>query len=224
MENKERGNFMEFILLKKLVIKEAEKRKENVLQDIKEQERTLYYYLTDLRIKQLEDGKITKDKAIELASKKAIKEIEKQVNKDLYKIGVIERAGDVSTISVLVEWKRNSTWGANPTATVRTLYKTSQGTASGCGYDKESAAIAEAFNKDLDILKILYIMKEKALASNNNISSHEACGYGAGYGVLPYFEGGVGVSCFISILKNNGFRCNEIHGSNSDSYFLNRGI
>lgn len=215
---------MEFVLLKELVIKEAEKRKENVLQDIKEQERTLYYYLTDLRIKQLEDGKITKEKVIELASKKAIKEIDKQIEKDLYKIGAIERAENVSTISVLVEWKANRTWGANPTATVRTSYKTSQGTASGCGYDKESAAIAEAFNNDLDILKILYIMKEKALASNNNISSHEACGYGAGYGVLPYFEGGVGVSCFIRILKNNGFRCDEIHGSNSGSYVFNRNI
>ena len=60
---------MRFVLLKELVIKEAEKRKENVLQDIKEQERTLYYYLTDLRINhQLEGGKITKDKAIEFAS------------------------------------------------------------------------------------------------------------------------------------------------------------
>ena len=215
---------MRFVLLKELVIKEAEKRKENVLQDIKEQERTLYYYLTDLRINQLEGGKITKDKAIELASKKAIKEIDKQVEKDLYKIGAIERAKDVSTISVLVEWKANRTWGANPTATVRTLYKTSKGTASGCGYDKESAAIAYAFNDDLDILKILYIMKEKALASNKNISSHEACGYGAGYGVLPYFEGGVGVSCFIRILKDNGFRCYETCGSNSSSYVFIRNI
>ena len=215
---------MRFVLLKELVIKEAEKRKENVLQDIKEQERTLYYYLTDLRIKQIEDGKITKGKAIELASKKAIKEIDKQVEKDLYKIGAIERAKDISSISVLVEWKTNRTWGANPTATVRTSYKTSQGTASGCGYDKESAAIAYAFNDDLDILKILYIIKEKALASNKNISSNEACGYGAGYGALPYFAGGVGVSCFIRILKDNGFRCYETHGSNSSSYVFIKNI
>ena len=65
-------------------------------------------------------------------------------------------------------------------------------------------------------------MKEKALQDNESITSHDAWGYGAGYGAIPYYEGGVGTNCFIWILKANGFNCEEVHGKHFDSYSFTR--
>lgn len=107
--------------------------------------------------------------------------------------------------------------GFNPHASVW-AYGFTEGTASGCGYDKESSAVAEAFNKNNSILKIIYNMKEKALKDNEDITNRDACGYGAGYGALPYFDGGVGMNCFVWILKTYGFKCEEVHGKHFDSY------
>ena len=55
------------------------------------------------------------------------------------------------TISINIEYKRNRTWGWNPTATVTASLDgvrtdTTTGTASGCGYDKLSAAVCHAFS------------------------------------------------------------------------------
>ena len=45
-----------------------------------------------------------------------------------------------STYPLSMEWKKSRMWGANPTLT----YKgTTVAKASGCGYDKESAALAD---------------------------------------------------------------------------------
>ena len=94
--------------------------------------------------------------------------------------------------------------------------------ANRSGYDKESSAIASAFNQNVAILKIIYTMKEKAWQDNYNISSHDACGYGAGYGAVPYYEGGVGVTCFMSILSKAGFDCAVANGKMSASYIFNK--
>lgn len=55
------------------------------------------------------------------------------------------------TISINVEYKRNRTWGWNPTATVTAVLDgvrtdTTAGKASGGGYDKLSAAVGRAFS------------------------------------------------------------------------------
>lgn len=57
------------------------------------------------------------------------------------------------TISINIDYKRNRTWGWNPTATVTASLDgvrtdTTTGTASGCGYDKLSAAVCYAFRKN----------------------------------------------------------------------------
>ena len=107
------------------------------------------------------------------------------------------------------------------------------GTASGCGYDKESAAVAEALNKCDSVLQLLYTYKENALAAGESDESKTAScgrsngsiiGYGAGYGAIPYFEGGVGVSCFWSILKKCGFEVRGHHGTHSDFYTIEKGV
>lgn len=209
-----------FELLRKKAVEENEVYKIRDLKEIQEENTyMLQHYLTDLRIKQLANNEITREQAVEIATKKIEKEYKKRIETILKKIESIEQAEEIQNISISVEWVRNRTWGYNPTAYVFTAYTgQTTGTAGSCGYDKESAAIAEAFNKNNSILKIIFKMKEKALKDNEDITSHDACGYGAGYGALPYFEGGVGVSCFIRILKSAGFSCIEIHGKSSDSY------
>lgn len=57
------------------------------------------------------------------------------------------------TISINIDYKRNRTWGWNPTATVTASLDgvrtdTTTGTASGCGYDKLSAAVCYAFREN----------------------------------------------------------------------------
>lgn len=102
-------------------------------------------------------------------------------------------------------------WGMNPNATAR-IYtaagweRIESGSVSGCGYDKESTAAANALNRSASVKKALYITFEKALQANTGATLGEALGYGSGYDALPYLEGGVGVSCFARILERCGYR------------------
>lgn len=212
---------MKYEKIKKIYTEEKEKQLKETIALLPQEgyEHLINYYLTDLRQKQLASGVITKEKAIELATRKATKENQKELKNGLKRIENVENAQEIDNISVVVEWTRNKTWGYNPHAVTFTPYVgQTHGTASGCGYDKESTAIAESFNHNNCILKIIFDMKEKALQNDINISSHDAIGYGAGYYSIPYFEGGVGTSCFIRILKDAGFTCSEIHGKSSDGY------
>ena len=42
------------------------------------------------------------------------------------------------------------------------------------------------------------------------INNHKVLGYGSGYGILPYFEHGVGVSSFYTIFDNLGLKLTEV--------------
>lgn len=217
---------MEFKNLKNLVKKENENKIKKAIEEGKDlKENVLRFYLTDGKWNKYKNNELTHEQTQAELKKRIEKYYNKILMEELEKIEAVEKAENIDNITVAVEWTRSRTWGWNPTANVFTFYVgTTTGTASGCGYDKQSAAIAEAFNKNNCILKILYELKEKALQENESISSHEACGYGAGYGALPYFEGGVGVSCFESILNKAGFSCMQVHGKISDSYnFVKRG-
>lgn len=127
---------------------------------------------------------------------------------------------NIEEITISVEWKKSRTWGANPTATVRVTYSDKStnmytGTASGCGYDKESAAISVALNQSNALLKLLCNVKDK----DANKTNHEVLGYGSGYGFIPTFEGGVGVSCYYDIFEKIGFKLVHISsGKTFDVY------
>lgn len=64
----------------------------------------------------------------------------------------IERASKaevVESIHVSVDWKRNRTWGSNPSAEVwvhteSDVAHAESGSIGGCGYDKESTAVSKA--------------------------------------------------------------------------------
>jgi len=139
--------------------------------------------------------------------KKAYKQIEREVEQ----INAISAAGKLISAKISVEWKRSATWGANPTAEawIRFINKDGQtdsiylksSSIGGCGYDKLSTAIAEALNQSNEVLKPLYLLKNKNIEAKN----HELIGYGSGYGIKPKLEGGVGVSCYPAIFNKIGF-------------------
>jgi hypothetical protein len=79
----------------------------------------------------------------------------------------------------------------------------------GCGYDKHSTALAEILNLHLPILKRLYKAEDKRLGIKKSDARRDVIGYGSGYGVVPYFEGGVGSSCHVQILERLGYTVTE---------------
>lgn len=109
------------------------------------------------------------------------------------------------TISITIEYKRNRTWGWNPTATVTASLDgvrtdTTTGTASGCGYDKLSAAVCSAFDKN-PLLQTLLLwdgwntVTEKYGA--HVVQDHE------------WSFGGMGMSTLLRHLRANGCHVTE---------------
>ena len=152
------------------------------------------------------------------------KRLQKELNRNAEQIHAIEGAEKVQSISIGVEWKKSAMYGANPTATIRVTFEGGKvdvfnGHASGCGYDKESAAIAEALNQCNGVLKMLYIKKNKKADAQNR----ELLGYGSGYGVLPRFEGGVGFECHRRIFEGLGFKTERTaSGKSFDAYVIHK--
>lgn len=134
----------------------------------------------------------------------------------LAKVDRIAAAAPASFITVDVDWKKSRVWGYNPHCSVRVFTADGfegeyAGTASGCGYDKRSAATSDAFNKSPAILRALYDAEEKRLAETPEENRERAIGYGCGgaHSAIPYFEGGVGFSAHIHIFENIGLTCTE---------------
>lgn len=216
--------------LKKLVEKENKKQVKESLQNLKnasaEDLTDLWYYKNKLTNKQYNkyvNNELTDKEIKELLKNKIIKEYEQKQKKAIKRIDTIKEANEnVQTINISINWVRSSTWGYNPHATITTNLGTiTEGKASGCGYDKESAAIAEALDKNNDILKLLYIAKNKKMTLKNN-NNRDLLGYGSGYGVLPYFEGGVGAGSLMYIFKNLGYNVREYHTDKSDFYTITK--
>lgn len=211
--------------LTKQVKKENEKELKKAISNLnkakKEDFINLWYYSEKLTKRQKE--KLTKKEQKEILKNKIIKDYEKRLIKNLKRIDTIKNANqNVETITINVDWVKNPTWGYNPHATIYTNNgETTEGKASGCGYDKESTAIAEALNKNNDILKLLYIAKNKKMTLKNT-NNHDILGYGSGYGVLPYFEGGVGVSSLLNIFKKLNYNIVEHHTEKSDFYTITK--
>lgn len=164
------------------------------------------------------NGEINREKVIDYAIKRMTERINKKYDEDLTKIANVKTATDFTEILILVEWKKSNLYGYNPTATVTVFNennnRTYYGKASGYGYDKESAAIAEALNQSDSVLKMLYTAADQSEpeyynSNKTDINYRNAIGYGSGYNYLPYFEGGAGVSCFSRIFETLGysFKC-----------------
>ena len=97
-----------------------------------------------------------KAETLEKIIKKHTRRAKKATAERLQKLEEVEAAELPQGINISVEWHRSAMWGYNPSATVAADYRRTYGKASGCGYDKESAAVAEALNANPEALKIIY--------------------------------------------------------------------
>lgn len=139
------------------------------------------------------------------------KAIYKTIEREVSKINAVENAGTLLEVKISIEWKRSQMWGSNPKAECwasfinkdgnhNSIYVTS-GSIGGCGYDKQSTAVANCLNQINAVLKPLYTIKNDNITSKND----ELFGYGAGSSILPRIAGGVGVSCYPTIFKKIGY-------------------
>jgi hypothetical protein len=147
-------------------------------------------------------------------SEKQLAEIENRYNE-------IMKAGEINKITISVEWKKSSTWGYNPTAEIRlyssTGYEFLIGKASGCGYDKESAAIATALNQSNAVIKMLFDADKKD-------KDGKVYGYRqAEKGFFPHISGGVGTSCYNSVFALFGLNFEKVASGNTfDCYIITK--
>lgn len=165
------------------------------------------------------------------AQKKYIKDWEKATK------GILEAlAVELPTnIRIDVSWKKSQTWGANPQAEVWTdEYLGLSRSVGGCGYDKESTAIAEPFNRSKQMAKIAIIAKFID-SKYGNMGWKEkgekgiifTCSYGVHFSIFHnngiYWEGGVGASIFMNCIKTAGYKMDaEFHPKYSDCYQLSK--
>ena len=165
--------------------------------------------------------KMTRKDAEKYLFDRITKKAEKEIQEMTDKVNRIFLAGEITKITISVEWKKSTTWGANPTAECR-IFTTNgfsflTGKASGCGYDKESAAIASALNQSDAIIKMLFDADKK-----------DAEGKVYGYrpakdGFFPHISGGVGVSCYPSVFALFGLKFEKVgSGKMFDSYLITK--
>jgi hypothetical protein len=162
---------------------------------------------------------------------------------ELFNISQAPDWSDEHELVVSIEWRPSRMWRANPKAF--TNYGFESRSIGGCGYDKQSTAVAKALNSHLPLIKLLCVLKEEVLKQHKGEklkreyyskegaekvyktevkSEHdltrEYVGYGSGYGVIPRFEGGVGVSCHQSICERLGLRMEHISNMSSSDVFV----
>lgn len=127
----------------------------------------------------------------------------KKIQSKLAHLLEIEQAPEFKYFNISVEWKKSAMWGANPRADAYDYNgRYDSGSVGGCGYDKLSTAVANVLNQSKALIKALYIVREQ----NADTDLRSIYGYGSGYGILPRFEGGVGVSCYPAIFEKIGFK------------------
>jgi len=150
--------------------------------------------------------------------KRYTNENEKNRARYLEKLDRAEAAEPLTSAAIVVDWTRSRTWGWNPTATVTVngdYYRKTKDSASGCGYDKESAAICGAFNANPSIMRALYEHAEQGRKFPYSVNT---------YAGIPYFDGGCGVSCNYSVFKAMGYKFADVahsrHGA--DVYSITR--
>lgn len=120
-----------------------------------------------------------------------------------------ENAAPLDNAVIVVTWAKSRTWGYNPTAVVTCngdSYRQTEDSASGCGYDKESAAICGAFAKNPVIMRAIYEHAERGGKFPYSVNT---------YAGIPYFDGGCGVSCNYNVFDAIGYKFSDVSHSRS---------
>lgn len=211
---------MAYEMLKREVIAENETYCKNMLEAIEKMETVLQRESTPTRWDQYQKNKITYNELVEYTSKRIKRKYEKMLQSDIELLEQIAKTERPEEITIYVNWIKNPYWGNNPHAEVTDDKRRYFGSASGCGYDKRTAAIAEAANQSLQILKILCTKKEIELQRGKTGENKDIIGYGSGYSAIPKLEGGIGISSFRNIFENCGYKWNDYSGERYDMYII----
>ena len=181
---------------------------------IDQNDSTLQRESTATRWNQYKAGTITREKCAEYAKARQAKAYNKSRDNSIARAERVAEAPEIKELTISITWTKSRTWGYNPHATVTAYcsngrWYTAEGSASGCGYDKRSAAVAEAMNKIDACLKLIYDQRE------NGVSL-----YGSGqHNPYPYFEGGVGIDCYHHIMNEAGFKKISDHGTKTTDFY-----
>lgn len=121
---------------------------------------------------------------------------------------------NIKCLEVRMVYRKSRTWGYVPTAYYTVVFDdntSSDGESSsqtGCGYEKTSCALAEVFN---DVARGMAYRKRK--------KKEKPYGIGKDLNDLPYFEGGVGESCYVKIAKFLGLKKIVVHRGNAEDFY-----
>lgn len=213
---------MIYEMIRKEVIAENETYCKDMLDAIEKREEVLKRESTPTRWDQYQQKKISYFELVEYTKERIKRKYRKRVQSELELLKQIENTEIPEEITVHVDWVKNTYWGNNPHAEVTDSKRRYFGAASGCGYDKRTAAIAEATNQSYSILKILCDKKEMELQAGKSGENSELIGYGSGYSAIPKFESGVGISSFRNIFENCGYTWNDYSRERYDMYIITK--
>ena len=111
-------------------------------------------------------------------------------------------------VRVYVTWTRSSVYGWNPHAEVTAYNGThsdsTHGTASGCGYDKTSAAVAQALNA-CDMIRAALIRWTESGGKTYGVYTSET----VSFPTVPHFEGGCGIECIEAAFRGMGYKVEQ---------------
>jgi hypothetical protein len=177
----------------------------SMINDCQELHWSIENNVSKLILTKFKQGIISLDELKSKAIAKVNKALDKQAASLLAYITALENATDFKGGSVSIEWKKSANWGANPNCKFSnnsdyTNYFS--GSISGCGYDKESTAMAQAFNQCDSLVKLVLLGFENGILTKENA-------YGVSCEKMP-FQGGVGTNCFISSLKKLGWNMKKV--------------
>jgi len=127
---------------------------------------------------------------------------------------------DVERIYIDITWKKSRTWGNCPHAEWEAwlsdgTYRHGKTSASGWGYDKHSTVVADVFNA---VCKGMLWRKRNSRKKAPYGIMH--VGAGSDKDWRPYFEGGIGISCYPAIVKFLGGKMESHEGRTWDSHII----
>lgn len=144
-----------------------------------------------------------------------INDINKKRQAMLKRLDAVSQAEPLQYVEARVEWKKSRTWGYNPHVDAWTTggyYNT--GKASGCGYDKESAAIEHALIDSLNLQRFI-IENLSKLKNEYGIETR--------FGIAHLSIGGKGVNTLLNLFRKvKGWTVDEMHGNSFDGYKIRK--
>lgn len=164
------------------------------------------------RIAAMQDAEPIAEADVEKLTAKAVKSVQKDAQNAADKVREVAQIDAPQFIRLYITWTRSTVWGWNPHCTLTTWTEngsgyrdeTTHGRASGCGYDKTSAACAEALNAS-NIVRGALVRFVNDGGSNYGVYTADTLNYP----VCPYFEGGCGMSTITETLRKMGYKVTD---------------